>query len=129
MSLFAALKGEPQLRRPVEYNGSRIDYEPDAAVARTCGGCGRAFLSAAAGTLYETTTCRMCADRATDPMTRRTTTDDVRRGAWQPGPELAATLRAHGQEISACPVCGRVRLRLVGQACGGTGCEKQRGLF
>ena len=115
-------------RRPI-VRDFHEDYAPDNASVARCTGCGKQFLV----TLGYTRFCRGCDNGkyTKTPTGGRVaaTLNDVRAGVYTPGPELAATLRAHGQEISACPGCGRVRLRLVGQACGGSGCEKQRGLF
>ena len=161
MSLFSALMGEPQRRRPTSWRGASnfvaeegvadtwaapreyedINWEPDSFEPRTCDTCRKVFLYGSMTYLASGKRCSACVlkysgferGRMIRPgkvrLTRGDLIESVRDGSYAPGPELAATLRAHGQEISACPACGRVRLRLVGQACGGTGCEKQRRFF
>lgn len=115
-------------RRPV-VRDFHSDFEPDGLPALRCATCGKTFLRRYT---FERN-CANCADSdsgmRSSSRPESATLDDVRRGKWTPTPELAATLAYRGEEISACPSCGHVRLRLVGQACGGTGCKKQGELF
>lgn len=139
-------------RRPIiDHNH---DFEPDGLPVVVCKVCGRDFLLRYPGEAY----CARCVTGSFNIGMRSSSRagapslDDVRAGRWTPGPELAellngsvrrdakmsqTTAEAHSwserpkprEEIAVCLGCNKVRLKPVGEWCGGTGCKKQGTLF
>lgn len=123
-----------QLRRPTQRPGLETWFpKADRQPVRRCDSCGRQYLygydAHTGARANDRRYCRACAYHQPRAGRDRAELADVRSGTWRPTPELAAYMAERGEEIAQCPGCGFVRLKLIGQWCGGAGCQQQTQLF